>query len=165
MNNKPMTTKDSWEEVKNSWMKFNELGDYVIGTLIAVREVKSQLPGSEGQMTKVYEIKADEGVFHDLDDKKKVIEEAVAIKEGEIWNLGGGSKEKPSILDGQFRNIKLGQKVKVEYTDDKPAKQKGFNPMKVKKVYTNGKMDEQWIAEQEAANNAAALEAEFKEAV
>lgn len=153
--------QEEWAEVKNSWVKFNKLGDFIVGTLVAVREIKSQLPGQEGQMTKVFEIKADAGEFHDLDDKKQVIEEAIVVNPEEIWNIGGGSKEKPSMLDAQFRNIKLGQKVKVEYVDDKPAKQKGFNPMKVKKVYTNGKMDEVWLAEREEERKRVELEGEF----
>lgn len=140
-------TKNEWEEVKNSWVKFNVIGDNIIGTLIAVREIPSSLPGREGEQTKVYEIKADEGLCHDTDDKGNNIE--VPIKEGEVWNIGGGSKEHPNILDGQFRNIKLGQKVKVEFTEEKPHKKKGFNAMKVKKVFTNGKMDEEWLKEQE----------------
>jgi hypothetical protein len=144
-------TKDEWAEVKNSFWKKNKIGDNIIGTLIGVREIQSQLPGKEKEMVKIYEIKADLGEFHDIDDKKNVIEEPITIAEGEIWNVGGGSKESPSVIDNQFRNIKLGQKVKIEYVDDKPAKKKGFNPMKVVKVYTNGKMDEVWLKEQEEA--------------
>lgn len=146
-------TKESWEEVKNSWVKFNKIGDYIIGTLISVREISSSLPGRENEQVKVYEIKADEGSCHDIDENKQVIEPALEVKEGEIWNIGGGSKETPNILDNQFRNIKLGQKVKVEFTDTKPPKKKGFSPLKIKKVFTNGKMDEEWLKEQEESNN------------
>jgi len=122
------------------------VGDNIHGTLVSVREVNSTLPNSKpGDKTKVYEVKADGGSFHDLDDKKKVIEEAVEIGAGEIGNIGGGF-----MLSVQFRNIKLGQKVKIEYTGDKAAKAKGFNPMKIKKVFTNGKVDQDWVAEQEA---------------
>ena len=143
------TQKDSWEEVTSSWVKFNKIGDAIVGTLVGVREIASSLPGRDNEQVKVYEIKADEGTYHDTDDKKNVVEPAIDIKEGEVWNLGGGSKENPSILDNQFRNIKLGQKVKVVFDSEKEAKKKGFNPMKVKKVYTNGKMDDEWLKEQE----------------
>lgn len=150
-----------WAEVKNSFWKKNKIGDYLVGTLISVREIQSSLPGREKEMTKIYEIKADEGSFHDLDDAKQVIEPAIVVQAGEIWNVGGGSKEHPSILDNQFRNIKLGQKVKIEYTDTKPPKTKGFNPMKVVKVFTNGKMDEEWL---KAAEEARAAEEAFNAA-
>ena len=143
--------KSEWAEVKNSFWKRNKIGDHIIGTLIGVREIKSQLPGKENEMVKIYEIKADSGECHDIDEKKNVIEEPIVIQEGEIWNIGGGSKESPSIIDNQFRNIKLGQKVKVEFVDEKPPQKKGFNPMKVIKVYTNGKMDDAWLQEQEEA--------------
>lgn len=146
-----MQEKNEWSEVKNSFWKRNKIGDHIIGTLIGVREIQSQLPGKEKEMVKIYEVKADSGECHDIDDKKQVIEEPIVINEGEIWNIGGGSKESPSIIDNQFRNIKLGQKVKVEFVDEKPPKKKGFNPMKVIKVFTNGKMDDAWLKEQEEA--------------
>lgn len=151
-----MTEKNEWSEVKNSFWKKGKIGDNIIGTLISVREIQSQLPGRESEMTKIYEIKADGGEYHDLDDKKNAVEPAIAINEGEVWQVGGGSKEHPSMIDNQFRNIKLGQKVKVEYADDKPAKKKGFNDLKVVKVYTNGKMDEEWLKAQEEARSAEA---------
>lgn len=143
---------NEWSEVKNSFWKRTKIGDHIIGTLVSVRQIASQLPGKEGEQVNIYEIKADSGECHDTDDKGNVIDEPIVMKEGEIWNIGGGSKESPSIIDNQFRNIKLGQKVKVEYVDDKPPKKKGFNPMKVIKVFTNGKFDEEWLKEQEEAN-------------
>ncbi len=154
-----MSEKNEWQEVKNSFAKFNKIGDNIMGTLISVREIQSQLPGKEKEMVKIYEIKADGGEFHDIDAKKVVIEEPIVIKEGEIWNVGGGSKESPKMIDNKFRNIKLGQKVRVEFTDEKPARKKGFNPLKVINVYTNGKFDEAFVAELEEK---AKTEAEFK---
>lgn len=133
-------------EVRTSWVKFSKVGDYISGTLVGVREVKSTLPGKEGEMTKVYEIKASAGEFHDIDDKKQVIEDPISINAGEIWNVGGGV-----VLDAQMRNIKLGQKLGVKFTGEKAAQKKGFNAMKIKKVYSKGEMDEEWIKEQEAA--------------
>ncbi len=133
-------------EVRTSWVKFSKVGDYVSGTLIGVREVASTLPGKEGEMTKVYEIKASAGEFHDIDEKKQLIDEPIAINAGEIWNVGGGV-----VLDAQMRNIKLGQKLGIKFTGEKAAQKKGFNPMKIKKVYSKGEMDEEWLAEREAA--------------
>lgn len=149
-------TNEKWSEVKNSWVKFNKIGDYVIGTLISVREIDSQLPAQKGQKVRVYEVKTDEGSFHDIDDKKQVIEPAVTINADEIWNIGGGSKEKPAGIDSQFRNIKLGQKIKVEFTKELEPKTKGFSPTKVKQVFTNGKFDDEWLKKQEEERQAAA---------
>lgn len=147
-------SQNEWAEVKNSFWKKGKRGDNIIGTLVSVREIQSQLPGKEKEMVKIYEIKADGGLTHDTDANKQPIEPAIVIKEGEFWNVGGGSKESPSMIDNQFRNIKLGQKVKIEYVDDKEPKKKGFNGMKVIKVYTNGKFDDAWLKEQEAAAGA-----------
>ena len=145
-----MTTKEQDDlmndnnEVRTSWMKFNKIGDYVVGTLISVREIQSTLPGKENEMVKIYEIKADRGELHDTDNKKQVVESAVSINEDEIWNVGGGV-----VIDSQMRNIKLGQKIAIKFTEEKPAQKKGFNPMKVKKVYSKGEMDETWLKQQE----------------
>lgn len=141
-------------EVRSSWVKFSKVGDFISGTLVGVREVPSALPGKEGKMVKVYEVKAQNGEFHDIDDKKAVIEPAIKINAGEIWNVGGGV-----VLDAQMRNIKVGQVIGIKFTDEKPAQKKGFNPMKIKKVFApkgndgKGKMDEEWLKEQEAVNN------------
>lgn len=138
-------------EVQSSWIKFSKIGDFISGTLIGVREVPSTLPGKEGTMTKVYEIKALSGEFHDIDDKKQVIEEPIVVNAGEVWNVGGGV-----VLDAQMRNIKIGQVIGVKFTDEKPAQKKGFNAMKIKKVFApkgndnKPKMDEEWLKEQEA---------------
>jgi len=154
-----MSEKTEWKEAKNSFVKFSKVGDSIDGTLVSVREIRSQLPKRETEMVKIYEIKADSGSFHDIDDKKAVVEPAIEIQPGEIWNVSGGSKESPSMIDNKFRNIKLGQKVRVEFTEELPPKKKGFSPTKVKKVYTNGKFDEEFIKEQEEK---AKGEAEYK---
>lgn len=138
--------------VGNNWAKFNVVGDNINGTLIAVREMKSRLPGKEGEMVKVYEIKADGGEFHDSKDKK-IIEVPIKIQPNEFWNVGGGF-----ILDAAMRNIKLGQKIGIKYTGDKASKQAGFNPMKIKKVFVRKNpagvpvMDEAWLEEQRASS-------------
>lgn len=137
--------------VPNNWVKFTFPGDRIFGTLIAVREMESRLPSAKpGEMVKVYEFKADSGEFHDTDEKKNPIKPPIEIQEGEIWNVGGNS-----MLDNQLRNVKLGTKVAIKFTEEKPSKTKGFNPQKIKKVYVpKGKdnqpqMDTAWLAEQE----------------
>lgn len=135
--------------VQNNWIKFSVIGDNVHGTLVAVREMQSRLPGKEKEIVKVYEIKADGGEFHDTKDKQ-ILETPVKIQPEEYWNVGGGF-----MIDNSLRNVKLGTKVGIKYTGDRPAKQKGFNDMKIKKVYVkkdgNGQavMDEEWVKSQE----------------
>lgn len=131
--------------VQNNWIKFSVIGDSVFGTLVAVREMQSRLPGKEKELVKVYEIKADGGEFHDVKDKK-ILETPVKITAGEYWNVGGGF-----MIDNSLRNVKVGTKIGIKYTDDRPAKIKGFNDMKIKKVYikkdASGQplMDQDWL--------------------
>lgn len=146
-------SKDIYDEenvVPNNWVKFTLIGDNINGTLISVREVKSTLPGKEGELQKIYEIKADGGSFHDVDGNKKPIKPPIEIKEGDYWNVGGGF-----VVDNQLRNVRLGQKVGIKFTDEKPNKTKGFNPTKIKKVYvpkdSNGLplVDQEWLDEKQ----------------
>jgi hypothetical protein len=133
------TTKE-WQEVKSSWIKWGKVGDNVEGTLIDVREVDSQLPGKEGTKVKVYELKCDRGSFHELDNKKNPVEPALTIEANEIYLVGGRQG-----IDTQMRRIKIGQKVRMLFAEEKEAKKKGFNALKIVKVLTNGAMDEGWL--------------------
>lgn len=135
-------------EVTSNFVSFNvPLEDKIMGTLIAVREVKSTLPTKAGKMEKVYDLKADYGSFHKLDKKKKIIDEPVIVNAGEIWSV---SKES---LYTAMRNVRLGQKVGFKFMEEKEAKQAGFNPAKIVKVFTpknddgSYKMDDEWLAE------------------
>lgn len=149
---------DSWDssdnEVQSNWVKFNvPLEDKIFGTLIAKRQVKSTLPGKEGEMQMVYDLKADLGSFHELDDTKHVIETPVVVQAGEFYALGG----KPQI-DRQMQNIKIGQKVGFKFIDETPSKTKGFAPSKNIKVFAprnddgSHVMDEEFLAEQRNEN-------------
>ena len=132
-------------QVKSSWVKWGKIGDNIFGTLIDVREINSQFPGKENERVKIYEIKADGGEFHELDDKRNAVAEPTKIVEGEIWNIGGKAG-----IDVQMRRIKVGQKLGIKFTDEKPSKNKGFNPLKIIKVYTDGSIDEEWLATYDA---------------
>ena len=140
---------DESNEVKSNWAKFSvPQEDKIFGTLIAKRQVKSNLPGKEGEMVMVYDLKADYGTFHALDDKKRVIEEPITVEAGTFWSVGG----KP-MIDRQMQNIKLGQKIGFKFIEEVPSKQKGFNPTKVIKVFAPSNpanpdiawMDEEWL--------------------
>ena len=141
-------SEESWGEVKSPWFKFTEEGDNIIGTLISVREAPSRQEGHEGEMVPIYEMKCDSGEYHELDDEKKVIKTAIKIAEGEIYNVGGHW-----MLDKQMRNIKLGSKIKIEHAGTKKAQKSGNHPMKIRKVYTNGVMDTEFLEELENSKN------------
>ena len=145
--------KDMFDEgnaVASNWFKTNvPLEDKISGTLIAKKQVKSTLPGKEGELVWVYELKADMGSYHELDDKKKIIETPVTVAAGDFYSIGG----KP-MIDRQMQNIKIGQKVGLKFIEEVPSKTKGFAPQKVVKVFApkndDGSylMDEEFLAEQ-----------------
>ncbi len=142
-------------EVQSNWMKFNKpMEDKIHGTLIGKRRMKSQMANKEGEMQNVYDMKADEpSVYHNLDEKKKLIEEAQPIKPGDIFAIGG-----TTVLDRQMQNIKVGQIIGIKYIEETPSKTKGYNPAKVIKVYVvkgeDGEplMDTEFLATAESEN-------------
>ena len=133
-------------EVPSNWVKWNvEAQDSILGTLTRKYEAKDTL---KGIIVENYEIKADYGEFHELDAKKKLIEEPIVVKEGEMWSIGG--KES---LQKQMTNVKVGQKVGFKFVALMEAKTPGYNPAKIIKVYTpknddgSVKMDTEWLEE------------------
>ena len=147
-------------EVPSNWISWGvPIEDKIFGTLISKRTMKSTFPGKEGEEVFIYEMKADMGSFHELDDKKNPVDEPTVIQAGEIWNVGG----KPGI-DKQMRNIKIGQKVGLKFIEEVPAKTKGFNPAKLIKVFApknddgTFKMDEEFLKEQGQAELGAELD-------
>ena len=149
---------DSWDssenEIASSWVKFNvPLEDKVFGTLIAKRTMKSTMPGKEGNDVNVYEMKCDEGSYHTLDDKKRIIEEPVVVEAGAFLSIGG-----TAVIDRQMQNIRIGQKIGLKFIEEKPSKTKGFAPAKIVKVYApknedgSVKMDDDFLEEQKVQN-------------
>ena len=138
---------DSNNEVQSNWIKWSvPQEDKVFGTLISKRQMKSTLPGKEGELVWVYEMKLDYGSFHELDEKKRVIEEPIVVEEGSVYNVGG-----KAVIDRQMQNIKIGQKIGLKFIEEIEPKQKGFNPAKVIKVYApkgddgEYQMDTEWL--------------------
>ncbi len=145
--------KGSWddegEEVVSNWMKFNvPMEDKVKGTLIEKRTMKSTLPGAEGKVVNVYEMKVEVGSFHVLDDKKRVVDEPVVLNAGDFLSIGG-----TAVIDRQMTNIKVGQVVGLKFIEEKASKTKGFAPAKIVKVLTfknadgSVQMDEEFLRE------------------
>lgn len=143
---------DDFDEVNavvSNWLKWNvPQEDKVMGTLMAKRTMKSSIPGREGELVNIYDLKADYGSFHILDDNKVLVPEPVVIEPESIWSIGG-----TNIIDRQMTNIKVGQKVGLKFTEQVPSKTKGFAPAKIIKVFTpknddgSHKMDTKWIEE------------------
>ena len=144
---KDMFSEDN--EVKSSWIQWGKPGDNIIGTLVARYEKPNTL-SEKKEMQAVYEIKVVSGEYHALENKVAVAT-PTKITADEIWNVGGKSG-----LDAQMRNVKIGQILGIKFMEEIPNEKKGFNAIKQLKVYTEGKMDEEWLKEK--ADEAAALD-------
>jgi len=143
---------DSANEVPSNWVKWNTVGDdKIFGTLM--RKMKGENAYKPGEMVENYEIKADYGSFHNVDEKKNLIETPITINLGEIWSVGG----KDGIAK-QMANVKIGQKLGFKYIDEKVSRTKGHQPAKLIKVFTpknddgSYKMDEEWLAQDDMAS-------------
>lgn len=140
---------DESNEATNSFVGFNEIGDYVLGTLIGVKQVKSTLPDKKGELQNIYTVKVKESKYHLLDEKKKVIAEPVVPEEGDIVSVGGRK-----IIDSRMEKVKLGQIFGLKFKEELPPKTKGYNPTKLITVYVpkNDKgefmMDNEWLDSQ-----------------
>ena len=140
---------DTSNEAQNAFASWTVVGDYVFGTLIARRTVASTLPDREGEKQNIYEIKIDEGSYHILDDKKKVVEAPIVLSKGDIISVGGRWS-----IDSRMERVKIGQKVGLKFSEEKPATTKGYNPAKIIKVFTpkneagEFEMDAEWLEEQ-----------------
>ena len=150
---KNMSKNIAWDapenEAQNNFVSWGQIGDFILGTLVGVKEVKSTLPDKEGELQKVYEVKVKECSYHVLDDKKRVIEEPVVPSEGDLVSVGGRKS-----IDSRLARVKLGQIFGLKFTEELPAKTKGYNPTKVIKVFTpkgsNGEflVDQEWLDSQ-----------------
>lgn len=130
-----MAKEQSWDvpenEVQSNWVKFNvPMVDKIKGTIISKEQVLSKMPGQEGKKVWNYEMRADEGIYHAVDETKKVIEPGIEVVAGGFYSIGG-----TTVLDKQMKNVQVGQKVGLKYIEDQPSKTKGFAPAKIIKVY------------------------------
>ena len=122
---------DESNEAQNNFMKFNEIGDFIYGALLTAKQVPSTLPDKKGEMQWIYEFKVYECLYHDLDDKKRVLPDAVEPTKGDIISVGGRK-----TIDSRMARIKIGQMVGLKFTEELPAKTRGYNPTKLIKVFT-----------------------------
>lgn len=135
---------EGMEEVKSNWFAKGKPGDFIKGTLVDIRVMDDSF--NPGEKVTNYELLAHGGSFHRLDDKKLPVEEITEVADGEYWMVGGNKS-----INGQMRNIKIGQIVGIRFVEETPSKTKGFASAKVIKVY-QGKMDEEWVKENEGGS-------------
>jgi len=140
---------DESNEAQNSFVSWGQIGDFVVGTLVGIREVASTLPDKKGEMQKIYDVKVKECSYHVLDEKKRVVEEAVTPAEGDLVSVGGRK-----TIDSRMARIKVGQVFGLKFTEELEAKTKGYNPTKLIKVFApkgadgEYEMDEEFLASQ-----------------
>jgi hypothetical protein len=118
------------------FVKFNNPGDFIRGTLIEVSKSEDKFAKLPGGKQKVYLIKAASGKYHDSD---KVVE----IKVAEHFYVGG----KPSIDKG-MKLVKIGQIVGIVFVGTKASKEKGYAPAKIFEVRKSG-MDPEFLSPEE----------------
>lgn len=129
------------KEVKSNWIKWGKVGDYIRGTLTESKEISSTLPGKEDERNRVYEIMAECGKYHDLDNDKKPIEPAIELKKGDYYLVSGGSykdgiatSKGGEMFDNQLKKAQVGQVIGIAFVDEIPPIRKGFSAFKLKKV-------------------------------
>jgi hypothetical protein len=143
--------KTNWDdpenEVNSNFIKWGAPEDHIIGTLMSVRKTKSTLPGKEDEMQSVYDIKVKECQYHDIDDKKRVADDATVIEEGAIISVGGRS-----TIYTKMSRAKIGQIVGLKFIEEVASKTKGFNPTKVIKVYLPRNAEGEYEMDEEVVN-------------
>ncbi len=141
--------KDLFDEearVKPLWVKWGKVGDYIAGTLINVKVIKSTLKGKEGTDQKIYEIMAtapddthkDFGQYHEFEDNGDAKKEVTKVKPGKIYLVGGKFD-----IDDAMTHAELGQFVVMKFIEERPNKKKGYNPSKVVQVWLH-EINERW---------------------
>lgn len=145
-----MTTKQTakWDspenEAQNNFVSWGKVDDYVFGTLIEIKDVKSTLPDKAGEIQKVYAIKIKEGSYHTVDEKKNPVEPPVVLQENDVVSIGGRK-----MIDSRMARVKIGQIFGLKYTEELDAKVKGYNATKLIKVFTPRKADNTFQMDQE----------------
>ena len=145
---------DNYEEIKAKMFKFGGVGDFLKGTLIDVSKTNS--PDAYGKLSYIYKVKAEEGSFlgsskNEKTGKFKIDDEATVVNKGDEYVFFIPTTK--GVLIGAMKDIKLGQKFMIKFTELKPTT-KG-NDAKIVKVFAGKNkdgsplMDEEWLASKE----------------
>ncbi len=148
---------DESNEATNNFLSWGQEGDYVLGALLSAKQVPSTLPDKKGEMQWVYEIKVREASYHILDEKKRIVPEAIEPEEGEIISVGGRK-----TIDSRLARVKIGQIVGLKFVEELPAKTRGYNPTKLIKVFTPKGRDGEFEFDEEVLKSQEGAEAERK---
>lgn len=113
-----MSIFDKDNKVTSVYWKYPNVGDKIEGTYIDRRVGTNRLKPGEEQI--VYTLKTPEGIITD------------------VYGKAG--------IDAQMKNVKLGQIIGFEFTEEKPPSQPGHSATKIVQVYANEKIvDEDWV--------------------
>lgn len=147
--------KGAWDseenEAQNNFLKWGDVGDFILGTLVAKKQVPSTLEDRKGEMQWVYEIKVREGEYHEMDKNKAPTGDAIVLNEGDIISVGGRS-----MYDSRMARVKIGQIVGLKFTELLPAKSKSKSDTKMIKTYLpkgddgEFEMDTEFLQQREA---------------
>lgn len=153
-----MTTEVSFDKAaKTNTVKFNQIGDFILGTLISISAMTK--PDKYGKYSNVYTILAKEGKFlgttkNQKTGKMDLDKEESIIQNGQEWTVFA---EQKSVFDQRLKSIKIAQYLKVILEEIRPTT-KG-NDAKIKTVYPgldkngNPVMNDAWLKEREDQAN------------
>lgn len=148
-------SEENYVEAKLQTVKFNEIGDFVKGTLTGV--MTQTTPDIYGKLSTMYNVKVKEGEFlgsakNPKTGKIDLDKERTKLEEGSDWTFFANG-----IVVQKMKSVRLGQKFMIKFTELKPTT-KG-NDAKIKVVYpaVDGHgvpvMDEEWLKSQEVDNS------------
>lgn len=136
--------------IESKTVKFNRVGDNIIGTLMQVSKTKQA--DRYGKISAIFTFKSRSGKYHGTTTDKETGDSIVnttpeIIGANEEWTVFA---EESSVLAQRMKSIKIGQVVQIKFTEIIPAKVQGRKPTKVKEVYpamSNGSivMDNEWL--------------------
>ncbi len=148
---------DEANELKSNFVKWGKPGDYIVGTLVRVFQMPDNYAKVPGTKKNIYELKAREGSFNDIQNKK-LTGEVITIVPGDLYCVDGKAG-----LEPQLKTIKIGQVIGVKFMEERTAKDPKNFDAKITKVYApkgkdNGPlMDEEWLKSQDTFDSANAL--------
>lgn len=134
---------EEYKEIQPKTFKFGAVGDYIAGTLTAVSKTTS--PDKWGKYSHIYSVLAEDGTFFGSTKNEKtgkfVLDtEPTVINKDEQYTVF--INDDKGVVIGKMKDIKLGQKFKIQFTEIKPT-DKG-NDAKIVKVFA-GPVNQEYL--------------------